>query len=73
LRHDDGELVADVDAERQRKLAAEDDLPAAVGEVADGVIIGTRLVRAAGEGATPAESADGVASFLAETRVSLAG
>ena len=47
--------------------------PATVGEVADGVIIGTRLVRAAGEGATPAESADGVASFLAETRVSLAG
>jgi tryptophan synthase alpha chain len=44
-----------------------------VGEVADGVIIGTRLVRAAGEGATPAESADGVAWFLAETRVSLAG
>ena len=46
---------------------------ATVGEVADGVIIGSRLVRAAGEGATPAESADGVASFLAETRVSLAG
>jgi tryptophan synthase alpha chain len=44
-----------------------------VGRVADGVIIGTRLVRAAGEGATPAESADGVASFLAETRVALAG
>ena len=46
---------------------------ATVGEVADGVIIGSRLVRAAAEGATPAESADGVASFLAETRVSLAG
>jgi len=46
---------------------------ATVGAVADGVIIGTRLVRAAGEGATPAESADLVASFLAETRVSLAG
>ncbi|HXF31660.1 MAG TPA: tryptophan synthase subunit alpha [Solirubrobacterales bacterium] len=46
---------------------------AAVGEIADGVIIGSRLVRAAGEGATPAESADNVARFLAETRVSLAG
>jgi tryptophan synthase alpha chain len=46
---------------------------AAVGEVADGVIIGSRLVRAAGEGATPAESAGNVAEFLAETRVSLAG
>jgi len=46
---------------------------AAVGEIADGVIIGSRLVRAAGEGATPAESADNVAQFLAETRVSLAG
>jgi tryptophan synthase alpha chain len=46
---------------------------AAVGAIADGVIIGSRLVRAAGEGATPAESADSVAGFLAETRVSLAG
>jgi tryptophan synthase alpha chain len=46
---------------------------AAVGQIADGVIIGSRLVRAAGEGATPAGSADAVAEFLAETRVSLAG
>jgi tryptophan synthase alpha chain len=46
---------------------------AEVGKIADGVIIGSRLVRAAGEGATPAESADAVAGFLAETRVSLAG
>ena len=46
---------------------------AEVGKVADGVIIGSRLVRAAAEGATPAESADGVAEFLAETRVGLAG
>ncbi len=41
--------------------------------MADGVIIGSRLVRAAGEGATPAEAADAVAGFLAETRVALAG
>ena len=46
---------------------------AEVGKVADGVIIGSRLVRAAGEGSTPAEAADLVAEFLAETRVSLAG
>jgi tryptophan synthase alpha chain len=46
---------------------------AEVGKVADGVIIGSRLVRAAGEGATPAESAGAVAEFLAETRVALAG
>jgi tryptophan synthase alpha chain len=46
---------------------------AEVGKIADGVIIGSRLVRAAGEGATPADSADAVASFLAETRVALAG
>jgi tryptophan synthase alpha chain len=46
---------------------------AQVGEIADGVIIGSRLVRAAGEGATAAESADAVASFLAEARVALAG
>ncbi|HTR75915.1 MAG TPA: tryptophan synthase subunit alpha [Solirubrobacterales bacterium] len=46
---------------------------AEVGRVADGVIIGSRLVRAAGEGSTPAGSADAVAEFLAETRVALAG
>jgi tryptophan synthase alpha chain len=46
---------------------------AEVGKVADGVIIGSRLVRAAGEGGSPAESADAVAEFLAEARVSLAG
>jgi tryptophan synthase alpha chain len=44
-----------------------------VGKVADGVIIGSRLVRAAGGGSTPAESADAVAEFLAEARVGLAG
>ncbi len=41
---------------------------AEVGQIADGVIIGSRLVRAAGEG-TPA---DAVAAFLSETRVALA-
>ena len=46
---------------------------AQVGEIADGVIIGSRLVRAAGEGGSPQGAADGVASFLSETRVALAG
>ena len=46
---------------------------AQVGGIADGVIIGSRLVRAAGEGGSPQGAADAVASFLAETRVALAG
>jgi tryptophan synthase alpha chain len=46
---------------------------AEVGKIADGVIIGSRLVRAAGEGGGPAGAAESVAEFLAETRVSLAG
>ena len=46
---------------------------AEVGKVADGVIVGSRLVRAAGEAAGPAEAADAVADFLAEARVGLAG
>jgi tryptophan synthase alpha chain len=45
---------------------------AEVGRIADGVIIGSRLVRAAGEGGSPAASADAVAAFLSETRVALA-
>jgi tryptophan synthase alpha chain len=46
---------------------------AQVGEVADGVIIGSRLVRAAGEAGSAADAALAVGSFLAETRVALAG
>jgi len=46
---------------------------AQVGEIADGVIVGSRLVRAAGEGGSPQGAADAVASFLSETRVALAG
>ncbi len=42
------------------------------GGIADGVIIGSRLVRAAGEGGSPQGAADAVASFLSETRVALA-
>jgi tryptophan synthase alpha chain len=46
---------------------------AAVGRIADGVIIGSRLVRAVGEGGSPRGAADAVAGFLSETRVALAG
>jgi tryptophan synthase alpha chain len=45
---------------------------AEVGRIADGVIIGSRLIRAAGEGGSPEDAADAVASFLSETRVALA-
>jgi len=44
---------------------------AQVGEIADGVIIGSRLVRAVGEGGSPEGAADAVASFLSDTRVAL--
>jgi tryptophan synthase alpha chain len=46
---------------------------AEVGGIADGVIIGSRLVRAAGEGGSPQGAADAVGEFLSETRVALAG
>jgi len=45
---------------------------AEVGRIADGVIVGSRLVRAAGEGGSPQGAADAVAGFLSETRVALA-
>jgi tryptophan synthase alpha chain len=46
---------------------------AQVGRIADGVIIGSRLVRAAGEAGSPRAAADAVAEFLRETRVALTG
>jgi tryptophan synthase alpha chain len=46
---------------------------AEVGRVADGVIIGSRLVRAAGEAGTPEAAAEAVGAFLRETRAALAG
>jgi tryptophan synthase alpha chain len=42
-----------------------------VAKIADGVIVGSRLVRAAGEAGSPAAAADAVGEFLSETRVSL--
>jgi tryptophan synthase alpha chain len=44
---------------------------AQVGAIADGVIIGSRLVRAAGEGGSAHGAADAVALFLGETREAL--
>jgi tryptophan synthase alpha chain len=42
-----------------------------VGEIADGVIIGSRLVRAAGEAGSPDAAADAVGAFLRDTRDAL--
>jgi len=44
---------------------------AKVGEMADGVIIGTRLVRAVADAGSRDEAVDAVGSFLADTRVAL--
>jgi tryptophan synthase alpha chain len=45
---------------------------AQVGEVADGVIVGSRLVRAAAEAGSAEEAATAVGDFLRETRAALA-
>jgi tryptophan synthase alpha chain len=45
---------------------------AEVGRIADGVIIGSRLVRAAGEAGSGEAAAEAVSEFLRETRVALA-
>jgi tryptophan synthase alpha chain len=45
---------------------------AQVGRVADGVIVGSRLVRTAGEAGSADAAADAVGSFLRETRIALA-
>lgn len=46
---------------------------ARVGELADGVIVGSRLVRAAAEAGSAAEAAEAVRAFLGEARAALAG
>jgi tryptophan synthase alpha chain len=46
---------------------------AEVGRLADGVIVGSRLVRAAGEAGSPQAAAEAVGSFLRETRAALGG
>ena len=45
---------------------------AEVGRIADGVIVGSRLVRAAGEAGSAAAAAEAVGAFLRETRTALA-
>lgn len=45
---------------------------AEVGKVADGVIVGSRLVRAAGEAGSPESAAESVGAFLREARAALA-
>jgi tryptophan synthase alpha chain len=49
------------------------DQAAQVGEVADGVIVGSRLVRAAGEASGPGAAADAVGTFLRDSRAALVG
>lgn len=44
---------------------------AEVGEVADGVIIGTRLVRAVADAADASEAVDAVSAFMADARLAL--
>jgi tryptophan synthase alpha chain len=44
---------------------------AAVGEIADGVIVGSRLVREAGEAGSAAEAAKGVSAFLRDARAAM--
>jgi tryptophan synthase alpha chain len=46
---------------------------AQVGEIADGVIVGSRLVRAVGEAGSAESAADAVGDFLREARVALGG
>ena len=75
------ERLPDELAERVRATQADSPVPVAVGfgigtpeqaadvgSVADGVIVGTRLVRAVGESDGAAEAAEAVASFIAECR-----
>jgi tryptophan synthase alpha chain len=72
------ELVAAVRAEATVPVAVgfgigTPEQAAAVGAEADGVIIGSRLVRAAAEAGSGAAAADAVRSFLVETREAMAG
>jgi tryptophan synthase alpha chain len=72
------ELVAATKAEAEVPVAVgfgigTPEQAAEVGRIADGVIVGSRLVRAAGEAGSAAGAADAVAEFLGEARVALAG
>jgi tryptophan synthase alpha chain len=72
------ELVAAVKADARTPVAVGFGIGSAaqvaeVGRIADGVIVGSRLVRAVAESGSAAEAADAVAGFLSESRVALAG
>jgi tryptophan synthase alpha chain len=72
------DLVAAVKAEAEVPVAVgfgigTPEQAAHVGGIADGVIIGSRLVRAAGEAGSAEAAAAAVGAFLNETRVALAG
>ncbi len=71
------QLVAEAKADAEVPIAVgfgigTPEQAARVGEVADGVIVGSRLVRAVAESDGPAQAADAVADFLSQTRVALA-
>jgi tryptophan synthase alpha chain len=73
-----GELVAAVKEEATVPVAVgfgigTPEQAAAVGAIADGVIIGSRLVRAAAEAGSAQAAATAVGDFLAATRAALAG
>jgi tryptophan synthase alpha chain len=72
------ELVAATRAEAEVPVAVgfgigTPEQAARVGKLADGVIVGSRLVRAAAEAGSPQAAAEAVAGFLAEARAALAG
>ncbi len=72
------ELVAATKAEARTPVAVGFGIGSAaqaaeVGRIADGVIVGSRLVRAVAEAGSAPAAADAVADFLSETRVALAG
>jgi tryptophan synthase alpha chain len=71
------ELVAATKAESEVPVAVgfgigTPEQAAEVGRIADGVIVGSRLVRAAGEGGSAAAAAEAVGAFLREARAALA-
>jgi len=71
------ELVAATRAEAEVPVAVgfgigTPEQAAQVGEIADGVIVGSRLVRAAGEAGSPDAAAGAVGEFLREARTALA-
>lgn len=70
------ELVAATKAEAEIPIAVgfgigTPEQVAEVGQLADGVIVGSRLVRAAGEAGSPQVAADAVGNFLRESRAAL--